>query len=420
MPDSRDVEQRRAYLHLDDEQLALLASLRPVLEKHADSLVDSFYQHLLTFEPTRALLRDPEVRNRLLLQQRDYLLTLTSPTIDDAYVVHRERIGQTHVRIGLEPRWYLGAYALYVSLLAPVLFDELGGQDDRLERTLVALWRRIMFDAQIALGAYMERREADLEYLNRELARTGHRLAERFEAQSAELRRTAERARAAEELASIGTLVAGLAHEIGTPMGVIQGHAKLLESKIEDENGRWRLQTIREQIDRISHIIHALLNMARPTPSARKPVALEPLVETTLAFVSEKLERRGIEVLREYGPVPVLHGDAERLQQLLLNLLLNAADAMPDGGTLRVSLRTTASGEAELRVADTGAGIPPEHLPRIFEPFFTTKEAGKGTGLGLAVVRGIVTDHGGDIEASNLPEGGAEFRLHLPPPDYTV
>ena len=123
-------------------------------------------------------------------------------------------------------------------------------------------------------------------------------------------------------------------------MGVIQGHAKLLEPEVTGEQARWRLRTIQEQIARISKIIQTLLNMARPGRRRLVPVALEPLLETTLSFVSEKLKRRGIEVERAFEPTPSLVGDPERLQQLFLNLFLNAADAMPNGGELRVSLRT--------------------------------------------------------------------------------
>ena len=158
-----------------------------------------------------------------------------------------------------------------------------------------------------------------------------------FFAAAAEVSRAhAERARAAEELASIGTLVAGLAHEIGTPMGVIQGHARMLESSLSEEKDRWRLKTIQGQIGRIANIIQALLNMARPGKTARVPVALEPLLENTLSFLGEKFARRLIEVRRAFDPVPSVKGDTERLQQLFLNLFLNAADAMPDGGELSV------------------------------------------------------------------------------------
>jgi signal transduction histidine kinase len=197
-------------------------------------------------------------------------------------------------------------------------------------------------------------------------------------------------------------------------MGVIQGHAKLLESSVQGEKAQWRLQTIGEQVGRISRIIQSLLNIARPAHRAHAPVALAPLLDTTLSFLSEKFRERGVEVVRSYASAPSLFGDAERLQQLFLNLFLNAADAMPSGGQLRVRLGPAPNGEVEVRVGDTGTGIPEADLERVFDPFFTSKPAGEGSGLGLAVVRGIVTDHGGTIEVTSQTGKGTEFRIVLP------
>ncbi len=229
-----------------------------------------------------------------------------------------------------------------------------------------------------------------------------------------DLQRAEQRVEAAEELASVGTLVAGLAHEIGTPMGVIQGHAKLLEKHVTNEKAQWRLKTIQEQIGRISKIIQSLLNMARPKASERIPVALEALVETTLSFLSEKLARRRVDVVRRFEPTSSVTGDPERLQQLLLNLFLNAVDAMPDGGELQLRLRPDGKAGVLLDVSDTGTGIPSENLDRIFDAFYTSKEAGKGNGLGLMVASRIVADHGGTIQVESSVGQGTAFHVHLP------
>ena len=177
-----------------------------------------------------------------------------------------------HARIGLEPRWYLGAYALYQSLLTPLVAAVASGSEGGGPSCIAALTRLLLLDASLAIDAYQEGHEHDLEHLNRELAASGRRLAKDLERSDTALRHTAERAHAAERLASIGTLVAGLAHEIGTPMGVIQGHAKLLEGDVAGDNARWRLRTIQDQIGRISRIIQSLLNMARPGRPRRVPV----------------------------------------------------------------------------------------------------------------------------------------------------
>lgn len=409
-----ELDQRLAFLALTGEDQRCLQELRPLLEQHADALVGAFYRHLLSFEPTRALLRDPAMKERLLQKQRDYLLSLAGASLDEQYVADRVRIGERHMEAGLEPRWYLGAYALYFSLLAPVIFEATREDPVRGERTVTALLKMLMLDAQIAMEAYIEKRERELEYLNQELASMGRELARDYEVQSVELRETTRRAQVAEQLASIATLVAGLAHEIGTPMGVIRGHAELLESGVSDARSRWRAQAIREQIDRISVIIQTLLNMAKPREPVRIEVDLRTLIDDTLGFLGEKFRRRNIVAERQLKSVPTLYGDPDRLQQLFLNLFLNAADAMPQGGTLRVSLKPVGNNGVEVRVADTGLGIPPEKLAQIFDPFFTTKTAGQGHGLGLVVAKGIVLDHEGSVDVRSELGRGTEFQITLP------
>jgi signal transduction histidine kinase len=404
--------ERAAYFQFEAEQRELLAALRPALEKNADALVADFYRHLLSFPATRDVLRDPEVAKRLLAVQREYLLSLAGPVVDEAYLARRRRIGEVHARLGIEPSWVLGAYSLYLSLLTPVVVDAVP-EAARLRATFQALQRLLSLDASLVIDAYVERHERDLEHLNRELASSGRRLAQDLERTDSALRQSVERARSAERLASIGILVAGLAHEIGTPMGVIQGHAKLLEGAVSGDNARWRLRTIQEQIARISRIIQSLLNMARPGRPRRVPVDLAGLLDGTLAFLIEKLKRREIRVRREFAEAPSVPGDPERLQQVFLNLFLNAADAMPDGGELAVSLRAR-EGEVEVRVADTGHGIPAGDVERVFEPFYTTKAAGEGSGLGLSVVHGIVAEHQGEIDVVRSDASGTEFRVLLP------
>jgi signal transduction histidine kinase len=418
MISKEELEERLAFLSITDVDLRALQALRPLFERRGDTFVTAFYRHLLSFEATRALLKDPDVKRRVFIEQRRYLLSLTDPVIDEAYLADRRRIGETHEQIGLEPRWFLGAYATYFYLLSPMVSEHLRENPVRADRTLAALMKRLVFDAQIVVDGYMERRERELEYLNQELAAAGRSLAREVEVQQAELRVTAERARAAEELAGVATVVAGLAHEIGTPMSVIRGHAELLESAVTNDRARWRLRTIRDQIDRISNLIRTLLNIARPKEPARVPVELPDLFDATLTFLSDKFRKRNVKVELHVEDVPPVWGDAERLQQLFLNLFLNAVDAMFDGGTLRINLAPAGEDRVEILVSDTGKGIPPEDVRRIFDTFYTTKPAGEGSGLGLVVARTIVLDHDGTIDVTSEVGKGTEFRITLPRADF--
>lgn len=227
-------------------------------------------------------------------------------------------------------------------------------------------------------------------------------------------RKAEERARRAAELAEIGTLTAGIAHDVGTPMNIILGYAGMLEQKASNDQDRERLQIIQEQVRRVSYLVQSLLGFARPRETARMPVDVAETIEAALDFIREKLRRHNITVERKFETVPPIRGDREKLQQLFLNLFFNAADAMPQGGQLCVTLRPHGAAELEVGVADTGTGIEAEALDRIFEPFYTTKDRGRGTGLGLLVSRSIVDDHDGDLQVSSEVGKGTEFRITLP------
>lgn len=236
-----------------------------------------------------------------------------------------------------------------------------------------------------------------------------------------------------EKMATLGRLAAGVAHELNTPLGTILGYSQLLQKQIGAAAARLggdaatllegfldELRAVEGATKRCRDIVQGLLNLSRTTDGPRAPCALAPVVERVFTFLRHDLERKGIAVDLDLdrGAGPVL-ADEHRIEQVLLNLAANAADAMPAGGHLSVALRGPAAGAAggwvTLTVADTGTGIPPEVLPRIFEPFFTTKSFGKGTGIGLSIVDRIIADYGGTIEAASAPGAGATFTIRLPP-----
>jgi two-component system NtrC family sensor kinase len=217
-----------------------------------------------------------------------------------------------------------------------------------------------------------------------------------------------------EKLAAIGRLAAGIAHEINNPLTGVLSFAQLLAEKphMSDED-REDLAVITAETTRIRDIVRGLLDFARESPSERAPIDLERLVQDTARLLERQKEFRQVRMVLELcGQLEPITGDENQLKQVLLNLMLNACEAMPEGGELRV--RTRAGDPVLLEIRDTGHGVPPEHLDKLFDPFFTTKPPGRGTGLGLSVSYGIVQQHGGRIEVESRPGEGASFRVLLP------
>ncbi|MGB9604527.1 MAG: ATP-binding protein, partial [Bryobacteraceae bacterium] len=220
----------------------------------------------------------------------------------------------------------------------------------------------------------------------------------------------------AEKLSSIGLLAAGVAHEVNTPLAVISTYTQMLARQVSDDPDKARLlEKITRQTFRASEIVNALLNFSRAAPGTFEEVDLNRLIRETLLLLEHQLQQAGIRVELELEEgLGRIMGDAGKLQQVFLNLFLNARDAMDRGGVLRI--KTAGEGKQVLvEVRDSGPGIPPEHLSRIFDPFFTTKPPRRGTGLGLSISYGIVREHGGQIEVESRPGEGACFRLAFPP-----
>ena len=229
-----------------------------------------------------------------------------------------------------------------------------------------------------------------------------------------DLRMAEERARAAEELASLSLITAGIAHDIGTPMNVILGYAEMLRDSLSDPKDQRRAEIIAEQVRRVTDLLQTLLNIARPHTPVREPVRIDQVLDHALDFFREKLRARGIEIERQDQDVCEILGDRDRLEQVFLNLIVNAADAMPNGGKLRAGVDLDPEGLVRIAIEDTGHGIDPDALERIFEPFYTSKERGQGTGLGLVVSRSIVIDHDGRIKVESEVGKGTRFVLCFP------
>jgi signal transduction histidine kinase len=230
-----------------------------------------------------------------------------------------------------------------------------------------------------------------------------------------------------EKLATIGQLAAEIAHEVGTPLNVIAGRARSIQKKSkEPEAVEKNAEIVAEQTARITRIIQRLLDFTRRkvgTPE-RGAIKLNDLVATTMELLSGQFASAKVKTKIDRAELlPSVAGDADRMQQVLINLLLNAVQAMPDGGSLaietRLVRRTRPGLEAEgdfvsVAITDSGCGIPAEIREKIFDPFYTTKEGQGGTGLGLAVCSGIVKEHDGWIDVEDAPACGSVFRVFVP------
>jgi signal transduction histidine kinase len=410
-----DWETRKEFLRFTKEEEVALTALQPIMAQHVDELVGAFYRHLLSFPETRKFLTDELISTRLLEAQKRYLLSLVAGSYGRAYEEGRRRIGQVHARLGLTPEWYFGAYALYLSLLEPLIFEKFHTQPAKYVAIRIALTKVMFLDMQLALEAYIEKSSEGQDYAVNQLAGFNRELEKGLVQNRQVLSETQQQLRLTERLAELGTLAASMAHEIGTPMNVILGRAEMLMRRTDDETMKKGLETIAAQVERITRLMNQLLTFARRGPPNFRPVDLWEPVKDCLDAVEERLSRHRIQVVSELDEdLPQIHGDRDQMMQVLLNLVLNAVQAMPEGGTLRVAAVREGAQHIRLRVADTGHGIPPDILPKIFEPFVTTKERGKGTGLGLSVVLGIVQEHGGSITVDSTPGQGTTFTLCLP------
>jgi signal transduction histidine kinase len=215
-------------------------------------------------------------------------------------------------------------------------------------------------------------------------------------------------------LAELGTLASGMAHEIGTPMNVILGRAEYLLQRTADEGMKRGLTTIVTQVERITKVMNQLLTFARRKPSERRAVDLGEIVEDSLEMFQERITHSRVTVDKSIdSSLPPVLADRDQLIQVLINLVMNSLHAMPEGGRLGLSLDRE-NRHVRLGVSDTGHGMPKEIRSKIFDPFFTTKDFGKGTGLGLTVVKGIIEEHGGTIAVESVVDKGTTFWIRLP------
>ncbi len=317
----------------------------------------------------------------------------------------------------LVPYWnavvLLGFFAIVVYLLSALRASQEGLEDQVTQRT-AALRREI---------AERRRAEDSLSQANDELSQSRELLVEALadlQKSHAELKATQWQLVEATKLELIGRLAAGVAHEVKNPLMTLTMVADYLAQVVpaDEPDAAPMLGDMRDAIGRANRVISELLEFSRPGGLTLTPEDFHAIVERALSLVKLELTRHHIEIVRRFeAAAPVLPLDKNKIEQVLVNVFMNAIQAMPQGGTL--SIRTSAVPDGVpgliIEIDDTGPGVPAAYLAKVFDPFFTTKPAGQGTGLGLCVAQQIVQLHGGTIELHNRPEGGARVTIMLNP-----
>ncbi len=284
--------------------------------------------------------------------------------------------------------------ALAGGVLPRVQTPESGNEIDMLASTLKALYSE----------------------LKQEQSNTAEQLAE-ITAKNRQLEQARHEILQSEKMASVGRLAAGVAHEIGNPAGILTGYIHMLkEGGISEEQRDDFLARMEHEGERISATIRELLDFAQPSTKEAAPVQINDIVNDCQALFSYQRDKNNSTIVFEpKDALPQIYANASLLRQLMVNLILNARDAMPDGGTIHISTRLLAdSKKIELIIADTGCGISTENQSLVFDPFFTTKDPGKGTGLGLSNAHRIVELHGGAISVTSEPGRGTRFTIIFP------
>ena len=269
----------------------------------------------------------------------------------------------------------------------------------------------------------------DLRNAQAELSDWALKLEEEVENKTRDLKLAQAQILRSEKLSSLGSLAAGVAHELNSPLMGIMTYAHLAAKRLPDDSSeKEHLEVIVSQADRCATIIKQLLEFSRERPPEKKRQDINAIVEKAVALVEHQSGFHGIEIHRDFAPdVPPVMMDAGQMQQVFLNLVVNAGEAMSDGGRLTIQTRALASAvesqpaagdvsskKVQIVFRDTGVGIPPEDVVKIFDPFFTSKDVGEGTGLGLAVSYGIIEQHGGTIGVESTPGKGTVFTITLP------
>lgn len=390
-PDAfKRLERHLGFAETDVENIRALA---PDALAVIPEVVDQFYRHILDDPEARRVFTDGDEqikRQREVL--RGWLREVFDGNYGAEYVKKRTKIGHTHVRVGLPQHYMFTAMeVVWRGLFAGLMPDS---KDAVRQRQLSSLHTLLMLDLAIMLSSYQE---SHIEQVRRR-----------------ERSAVEEKLTRAEHLAEIGQLAASLAHEIKNPLAGISGAIQIIQDAMAaNDPHRPIISEVIGQIHRLDATVKDLLLYARPIPPRASSFRLANVVARVLSILRE--EPAMLRIRTEFDPGPAgasLHADEAQIEHLLMNLILNAAQASPSGETVRARVEENGKDSLRFIVEDNGVGMPPEVLDRAFEAFFTTKA--KGTGLGLSICRKIVDAHNGTIQLDSERNRGTTVTVDLP------
>jgi two-component system NtrC family sensor kinase len=425
LPDAAETTLRLPLLH-EGERLGILelapAPEAPVRERLLPIIADILAPFLASIELSEDLAYEVALRSREIEEQRRFITLVIDCLPVGLYVVDREYRIQIWNRKremgtqGLKRDEVVGRPVFEVLTRQPA--GQLREEFDEVFRTGQAR----QLELEVATGGEPKYYRISKIPMRQDgitishVITIGEDVTEAYVAQ--------QRILQSEKLAAIGQLAAGIMHEINNPLATIGACVAALENRLDDEIPppqraaiREYLEIIDKEVQRCERIVDGLLDFSRPKGKAKAPVNVSAILEDTLFLLKHHKRFKKIEVRLELADdLPEVEANAEQLIQVFMAIMLNALDAMEEGGVLTVrSMRGTANhDEVEVQIEDTGAGISRTELPKIFEPFYTTKPPGRGTGLGLSICYGIVAEHAGRLEADSQPGRGSTFRVFLP------
>lgn len=399
-------EELKQYVMWSAVDEAALHALHPVCAPELVRIADIFYLRILAQDGVRVALQGGEGQvGRLKVTLVAWMDRLLQGPWDEDYFALRCRIGRVHVGIALPQHYMFGAMNVIRRELKLILRQEYEDRPADLGQARDAVDKILDLELAILLHTYRE----DLLFAVRQAVR-------QVESQK-EKQQLARRAQVAEKLAAVATLAAGLSHEIKNPLNAASLQLTVLERRLRRlpekslQSHLEPLALVQQELQRLSGAVEEFLAFARPRDFIPVPVDLTAVVTTVARLFAAQAETAGLRLETQLAPVRLIEGDAGLLQQAVTNLVLNAIQATPAGGWVRIEVGESA-GDVVLRVQDSGAGLSEEARSHLFEPFFTTKEL--GSGLGLPQVHAVVEQHGGSVSVQDENAGGACFVVKLP------